>query len=651
MRTLTCLLWALLLAACGEIAATNPYDPTTPAAQRTPATVRGRVALPAGFASTHLTTVRLALRGDAGDFTASVDAEGAFVFSEVPAAEWRLGAEGPFLAAEQFLPLRAGDAVDLGTLPLTADARSTVLGTVRLAGAEDHAGALVSVPGTPFVATSAADGAFTLALIAGAHTLRFQHAGYADATARVELDAGETLTLTNAITLAGDPGRVRGLVVLEGNADPEALDAAIITLRTAPDAIATHMATPTRDGAFVLDAVAPGALWLQVERAGWQTFSQPVLVPPGGEPPPVRAQLARGESTGRVRGFVRIPGAGDLGHDGTRVAVDGLDDFTNSGPDGAWHLDLPARADGYTLIFQRPGYDEARREVRPVEIGGVHDVPEVLLQGQPARVLGAVRLDALEGSAPFPSEDLLAVTVSLEDVGEAAEPRRETPALDGRFAFEGVPAGSYGVRVAREGFVPRYVSVDVPVGAEVNVGLLALSLRLDANTYINGRALKECPAAPCDHGGILVEAVGQPFTAVTNREGAFLLEVIEGRYDLRFSAPGCADAEALGVAVAAGETAAVPADPEAPPPELALLPARVEGRVVRRTAEGARLPAAGAAVQVVGAAGPLADALADEAGRFALAPRAPAGQHARPPGSSSSSSRSPAMRRRGSASG
>ena len=119
--------------------------------------------MPAGFASTHLTTVRLALRGDAGDFTASVDAEGAFVFSEVPAAEWRLGAEGPFLAAEQFLPLRAGDAVDLGTLPLTANARSTVLGTVRLAGAEDHAGALVSVPGTPFVATSAADGAFTLA--------------------------------------------------------------------------------------------------------------------------------------------------------------------------------------------------------------------------------------------------------------------------------------------------------------------------------------------------------------------------------------------------------------------------------------------------------------------------------------------------------
>ena len=92
MRTLTCLLWALLLAACGEIAATNPYDPTTPAAQRAPASVRGRVALPAGFASTHLATVRLALRGDAGDFTASPDAEGAFVFSEVPAAEWRLGA-------------------------------------------------------------------------------------------------------------------------------------------------------------------------------------------------------------------------------------------------------------------------------------------------------------------------------------------------------------------------------------------------------------------------------------------------------------------------------------------------------------------------------------------------------------------------------
>ena len=45
MRTLTCLLWSLILAACGDIAATNPSDPTTPAAQRAPATVRGRVAL------------------------------------------------------------------------------------------------------------------------------------------------------------------------------------------------------------------------------------------------------------------------------------------------------------------------------------------------------------------------------------------------------------------------------------------------------------------------------------------------------------------------------------------------------------------------------------------------------------------------------
>jgi hypothetical protein len=607
--------------------------------------------LPASLRRTW-TTVRLALRGDAGDFTASVDAEGAFVFSEVPAAEWRLGAEGPFLAAEQFLPLRAGDAVDLGTLPLTADARSTVLGTVRLAGAEDHAGALVSVPGTPFVATSAADGAFTLALIAGAHTLRVQHAGYADATARVELDAGETLTLTNAITLAGDPGRVRGLVVLEGSDDPAALDVAIITLRTAPDAVATHTAAPDAGWGVPARRRRPrapsGCRW---SAPAGRPSRSPCSCPPAASRPPCGRSSPGASPPGACAAWCASPARAIWA---TRARASPSMAWTTSrtsGPDGAWHLDLPARADGYTLIFQRAGYDEARREVRPVEIGGVHDVPEVLLQGQPARVLGAVRLDALEGSAPFPSEDLLAVTVSLEDVGEAAEPRRETPALDGRFAFEGVPAGSYGVRVAREGFVPRYVSVDVPVGAEVNVGLLALSLRLDANTYINGRALKECPAAPCDHGGILVEAVGQPFTAVTNREGAFLLEVIEGRYDLRFSAPGYADAEALGVAVAAGETAAVPADPEAPPPELALLPARVEGRVVRRTAEGARLPAAGAAVQVVGAAGPLADALADEAGRFALAPRAPAGQHARPPGSSSSSSRSPAMRRRGSASG
>ena len=177
----------------------------------------------------------------------------------------------------------------------------------------------------------------------------------------------------------------------------------------------------------------------------------------------------------------------------------------------------------------------------------------------------------------------------------------------GAFLFPDVVPGSYVVEAAPPGFVPVAVPLALAAGADVDLGDLALVplLGVDAAT-LEGTALLEGQAS---HGGILVEAVGRAFTAVTASDGRFLLTVSEGTYDLRFTRDDFVTANVAGVTVGRGETRAL--DPVTLPGN----PASVAGTVEGERPDGSRGPLADALVTLEGTG---ITGLTDAAGGFTL---------------------------------
>lgn len=73
---------------------------------------------------------------------------------------------------------------------------------------------------------------------------------------------------------------------------------------------------------------------------------------------------------------------------------------------------------------------------------------------------------------------------------------------NGGFVFAGVPSGPYTLHVSMRGFAVEPVDLRVPIGADVDVGDIALVAV--SNAAIRGRARLEGDAET-GHGGLLVE--------------------------------------------------------------------------------------------------------------------------------------------------
>lgn len=211
-------LW--LLAACSEVEPSNPYDPASPIERQATGLLTGRLKLPVDFADRGYDgfSVELggsqALRGQ-GERQAEVGPEGAFTLSGVVAGTWTVSFRTPGFAVEsQVVALRIGESVNLGEIPLVAALDARLEGVARLKGVADggHAGTRIELLGTPLMATTVGDGAFSLVAAAGTYTARISHPGYAPADlGSVVLEAGASRRLSD-VALSGTPGRLSGRV-------------------------------------------------------------------------------------------------------------------------------------------------------------------------------------------------------------------------------------------------------------------------------------------------------------------------------------------------------------------------------------------------------------------------------------------------------
>ncbi|MCB9537269.1 MAG: VCBS repeat-containing protein [Myxococcales bacterium] len=607
---------ALTLAGC-----TLSYPDVDDAPAATGGQVTGRVVLPDGFLDTTLEAGHVDLTdGASAPRQAALGEGGRFTFEGVPAGTYTLTVRlFGFAGGASGVAVTEGGTTDLGAVRLRVDTLGRVTGRATRAGAASHAGILVQAEGTRYATRTTANGDFDLELTPGPQVLRFSAAGYAAATASVDVPADDAIAL-EPIVLAGLPGRVTGVVALPPGLDDVALLRETVVALARPSDDAPRTLSPDDAGRFAFDGV-PADTWLL-------SLDHPVLgAPPAvevavavGATAPVGVLRLRAGAPATLRGVARLEGAGDAGHADIAVDVAGLAGGTTTATDGAWSLEVPP-LDAYTVRFARAGYAPVEVEVPGVAAGATHSVDDVVLRARPGRVHGVVVVRGADGAVrPFEEALRARTVISLIDLDDAeAAPRLAAPAPDGRFAFEDVPPGHHGLQLELTGYdPPRVPPVDLAPGATVNVGLLDLTPRVDA--AVRGRVLRAC-AGVCEHGGTRVEAAGTPYVTFTGGDGAFRLPVAEGTYDLAFSHPGFRPARVEGVAVQG--VVILPAQPP-----LELLPTDLTGHVERALPGGGAVDAADAQVILADAAGAPVDTTAtDGAGRFRLTPRVPTGAY------------------------
>jgi hypothetical protein len=179
-------------------------------------------------------------------------------------------------------------------------------------------------------------------------------------------------------------------------------------------------------------------------------------------------------------------------------------------------------------------------------------------------------------------------TVFLRQNGRIV--RQTATASDGAFLFDAVVPGTYVFEVSPTGYVPVSMQLVVHPGDDLQIGDIGLTPAAAASALEGTATL----AGEVEHGGTLVEAVGRAYTAVTNSQGQFRLDVAEGTYTLRMSHEGFLPVTVQDVTVTRGETRVLE------PVALAANPGTIAGHVDAEVADGSVAPLAQAVVTVEG---------------------------------------------------
>ena len=591
-----------LLGACSDIPASNPYDPSTPAAQQATASIVGRLVLPQDFDATNFGGARVALSTQLdpaaeprlAELTPAETAEHrsalAFSFPELPAGPFLLNVSvGTFQLlrdGQSLTPLPVtlvvGRRLDLGDLPLTVPpvtSRGGLQGIARLEGATRHGGITVELRGTPYATTTTAEGRYAVDVPAGTYDVDFTATGYASSTAHVTVDEGQVAQVPDQI-LGGQPGELTGHMSLSAGAEGLGdVTRAVVELHpadAAQDASPLQFVAPGADGRFRLSGVVVGDYRVRLSLDGFAAATRFTRVEIGERVDVGEVTLEPLDQLASVEGVARIAGAPDDGHGGIVVEVAGTHFATVTASDGQYLLAVPPDADGFTVNFGKSGYNTL-----PVPVDGLardeHRVlAPVTLSGRPGSIAGVVAVPpdwpepevisqasvvlfaaALEPGAPACAGDADCAAPNLCFAAVCRPPRdRGGVGADGGYIFVGVSAGDYSVVARLDGFHDTAEPVRVRVGEDFLAAPILLS-PLPATATIEGTAQLFGAAV---HEGIAVTVVGLPIETHTTIEGLFSVSVPLERqgYTLHFEKAGYDAQTEVVRALAPGETYTLP---------------------------------------------------------------------------------------------
>ena len=303
------------------------------------------------------------------------------------------------------------------------------------------------------------DGAFTIGDVPSPsiYELAVTKAGYATATVRVDLDAGERRHGV-LITLSKGDGVISGTVT--STSGP--LGGVTLTATSGQSSVTTVSATDGTVGSFTLrNLPTPATFTVTATMSGFATSTQTYSLAPGQKIPNVQITLSA--SSGALNGVVTTLPSGARAAGVNVTVTDGLLTVqTVTDATGAWRvagLPLPGT---YTITFSRADLQsqtvsvalDAGGHVTPGSLGAAITPAGIAtaLQSSTSVVSGIITQPGGATNCPG-STKLGEATVTLNSGSSTyTEVSASVPAaLCGQYRFEHVPAGTYTITVSAGG--------------------------------------------------------------------------------------------------------------------------------------------------------------------------------------------------------
>ncbi|MFL5272538.1 MAG: carboxypeptidase regulatory-like domain-containing protein, partial [Anaeromyxobacteraceae bacterium] len=444
-------------------------------------------------------------------------------------------------------------------------------------------------------AASGADGVVALALAPGTYLIAARAAGLAPRHRAVVRPAGEARTRVTVALAAGVP--VTGRVLARGRGEPvpvallslvPAGDSALAAVDVPPEERASATADPTGRFRFT---VAPGAYVLEGSATGFTRARVAVIAPRDG----AELRLAAGAV---VEGFVRGPDGAPAA--GAEVLLAGGEELVRgtAGSSGGFAVEV---APGTYTVSGRSDR-AAGTWPAPVTVGAGGRARIEIWLGSPGAIAGVVT--ATDG-APVQG-----ASIAVSPHEASGELGRAGTDGSGRFAVEGLGAGTYDVAVTAEGWSGA---------ARTGLALLAaeraeLAIALERSGSIEG-TVKDGAGRPL--AGVRVRCERQRGAAPGGARAEARTDAA-GRYRLTGLDAGRAEVVAARDDASSGVSASVdvPAGSSARADLTLADTGRLEGLVTRRD----RGPVGPAVVVVLTRGAPMvvASAKVEADGRYAL---------------------------------
>ncbi|ATX77436.1 carboxypeptidase regulatory-like domain-containing protein [Reinekea forsetii] len=402
-----------------------------------------------------------------------------------------------------------GETADIGRLVLTkipepidlTPKPGNIAGFVYFADKQDalnkHAGVIISVEGTDKEAISSRNGAFVInGLPPGTYSLNFTDSNHTTKTLSAVEVVSETTNQLDSQVLDAEVGNISG-TLLDANSNPVA--GALLTIT------GTGQTTTTDStGGFLFSSVFSGDFSLNIQKTGYANTQRIVSVPTNEQ------TLALG--TLNIEAF-RLSGAvvKSSGNDHSGIAVSLIGTAYSTTTDTAGNFEfIGIERNNYTLQYSYAGYQTGSQLVSFDELTQV-SLDAVTLEQY--RIDGVVELSGLS--------DFSGVTVSLVGTSYSA-----VTDSDGSFSITGFVPGSYELRALKSGFQSTTLLVNTSKEAPTLSIADALILKMDTGK-VSGVVTLENQAA---HAGVLVELLGSDFSALTDNQGQWQLDVPVANY-------------------------------------------------------------------------------------------------------------------------
>lgn len=319
-------------------------------------------------------------------------------------------------------------------------------------------------------------------------------------------------------------------------------------------------------GAFTLKGLVGGETYVLTFTAdGFSPLTYEVPVPDGNGAVVSTGTIVLGRGASGVSGTVTDADGEPLGEVSVTVTKAGASEATaravtaNGGTVGFYSISGLGAGD-YTVTFERFGFTSAVRELT-LEPGASAELPAELAAEATASIEGSVSADVLRvipcGAGECPLSGAT-VTASSEAGDRSATTLSSPQEQAGRYSLTNLPAGTYTVTFAREGYESQVIEVELGVGQQ-----------LSASVQLRGRPGSVSGSAT---GCTKVEARKRDLSRVDGNpttqpgaDGSYTLAELRtpGEYRLLFSGP---QLKTVDVNLGPGEARPINVSCEKPPP-------------------------------------------------------------------------------------